>query len=210
MNDIIPAILAHSETDLRERLAIAETFAPVVQIDVADGHFVPDATWFDPNVIGKIKTKTKFELHLMVSDPTAYIGMAQSLKNITRIIWHIEVAIGHDVLINWCKKLKIGSGLAISPETPVGRLAPFAETANEILVLGVNPGRSGQAFIERTVDTAREIHDRWPKTIIGFDGGVSAKTIPRLRDAGVTRFCAASAIFDAKDPQTAFEKLRSA
>lgn len=207
MNEIIPAILTKDEAAFRARLKVAETLAPVIQIDVMDGHFVPNATWFDPTVIKTIETNARYELHLMVSDPTAYIGAAEGMKNIARIIWHVEVAIAHDVLINWCRKMKIEPGLAISPETPTGRLAPFADTVDEILVMGVNPGFSGQTLIPHTVEKAKEIHERWPNSAIGFDGGVTAKTIPKLRDAGVTRFCAANAIFGAKDPKKAFTAL---
>ena len=210
MDEIIPAILAHSETEFRERLKIAETLSSVVQIDIADGHFVPNSSWYDPAIIQTIKTPARFELHLMVSDPTTYISMSEGMKNIARAIWHIEVPVAHDVLINWCKKLKIESGLAISPGTSVGRIAPFIDNINEILVLGVKPGFSGQPLLESSLDAAREIHDRWPKTALGFDGGVTPKTMARIRNSGVTRFCAASAIFDSKDPKKAYEKLKNA
>lgn len=210
MNDILPAILVKGEKAFRERLHVAEPLAPVLQIDVMDGHFVPNASWYDPTVIKTIQTPSAFELHLMVSDPTAYIGASQGILTIKRIVWHIEVAIGHDILINWCHKMNVEAGLAISPETPVGRLAPFAATVDEILVLGVKPGFSGQSLIPNTVEKAREIHERWPNIPLAFDGGVNEDTIPLLRTAGVTRFCAASAVFDAKDPRKAFVKLREA
>lgn len=210
MSDLIPAILAKDEETFRVRLAIAETLAPIVHIDVMDGHFVPNATWYDPTVIKTIKTSAKFELHLMVSDPTAYIGASEQMTNIARILWHIEVAIGHDVLINWCKKMDVEAGLALSPETPVGCLAPFAESANEILVLGVHPGFSGQTLIPHTIEKVKEVHTRWPNVAIGFDGGVNVTSIPQLRDAGVERFCIASAIFNAKNPRAAFTKLHAA
>ncbi len=207
MNEIIPAILAKNEATFRQRLAIVEPIAPIVQIDVMDGHFVPTASWYDPTVIKTIATPARYELHLMVSDPTAYIGASEQLTNITRIIWHIEVAIAHDVLVNWCRKLKIEPGLALSPETPIGRLAPFAESVDEILVLGVNPGFSGHTLQPHTIESVKEIRKRWPHVTIGFDGGVNAESIPLLRDAGVTRFCAASAIFETKDARAAFAKL---
>lgn len=207
MTELVPAILAKDEATFRSRLAIAETLAPVIQIDVMDGHFVQNATWYDPTVIKTIKTPAHFELHLMVSDPTAYIGASEHLTNLARILWHIEIPIAHDVLINWCRKMNIEPGLAISPETPVNRLAPFAEQIEEILVLGVNPGFSGQEFQLHTTHKVREICERWPKVVVGFDGGVNAKTIPLLREVGVTRFCVASAIFEAKDPFQAFQEL---
>ena len=208
MNDIIPAILVKDEASFRERLKIAETFAPLIQIDVIDGHFVPNSSWYDPVAIKDIQTPAEFELHLMVSDPTAYIGASQDLKNVQRIIWHIEVAIAHDVLINWCHKLKKGAGLAISPDTSISRLEPFVAEANEILVMGVRPGLSGQSLIESTLEKVREIHARWPDMPIGFDGGVSKESLPRLRDAGVTRFCVSSAIFNEEDPKRAYEELQ--
>jgi ribulose-phosphate 3-epimerase len=209
MNDIIPAILAKTETEFRERLAIAEKLSPMIQIDVMDGHFVPNATWFDPMVIANLASKAAFELHLMVSDPTSYIGAIQDAENIARIIWHIEVPIAHDVLINWCKKLKVEAGIAISPETPVSRLAPFAEQVKEILVMGVNPGFSGQPISPGTIEKALDIHTRWPKLTVGFDGGVGMHTIAQLKNAGVTRFCVASSLFHAEDPKTAFAELQN-
>ena len=175
-----------------------------------DGHFVPNATWFDPMVIANLPSKAAFELHLMVSDPTSYIGSIQDAENIARIIWHIEVPIAHDVLINWCKKLKVEAGIAISPETPVSRIAPFADQVKEILVMGVKPGFSGQPLSEDTIQKTIDIHQRWPDVTIGFDGGVGAHTIERLKNAGVTRFCVASSIFNAEDPKTAFTELQNA
>ena len=207
MTELIPAILAKDEATFRSRLAIAEMLASIVQLDIMDGHFVPNATWYDPAALKTIKTNARYELHLMVSDPTAYIGASEHMTNIARIIWHIEVAIAHDVLINWCHKLKIEPGLALSPETPVGRLAPFAESVDEILVLGVTPGFSGQNIQPHAIEHVKEIRARWPNVIVGFDGGVNVQTIPHLREAGVTRFYAASAIFQAHNPEKAYKAL---
>ncbi|MEK7116024.1 MAG: hypothetical protein AAB879_01370 [Patescibacteria group bacterium] len=207
MTELIPAILAKDEATFRSRLAIAEMLASIVQLDIMDGHFVPNATWYDPAALKTIKTNARYELHLMVSDPTAYIGASEHMTNIARIIWHIEVAIAHDVLINWCHTMGIEAGIAISPETPIGRLDPFVADLDEILVLGVHPGFSGQALQPHTREKVKDVRVRWPNVVVGFDGGVNVESIRELRDAGVTRFCVASAIFQAQNPKKAFKEL---
>ena len=98
-------------------------------------------------------------------------------------------------------------GLAISPDTPLRKFLPLIKRLDMALVMGGRPGFSGQSLDPKTLATVRAIR-RAAKTLpIGFDIGVSAKTIPALKRAGVTRFCAASAIFNSKSPGRALAKL---
>ena len=208
MTSIIPAILAHDEDAFLSRLRVAETFATDIQIDAMDGFFTPNESWFDASAVGGMETEAQFELHLMVEEPRKWIDGAKDVASIKRIVWHVEAETDHASLIALCAANGVEAGLAISPETPEETLAPYADKVQEILVLGVRPGFSGQALIPDTIEKARRIHARWPNVPLAFDGGVSATSIPGLRDAGVTRFVAASAIFDAKDPKVAFEELQ--
>lgn len=210
MNHIIPAILVQDETTFRAQLSQFEDVADTVQLDVLDNTLYPNTSWCDITTIDSHDTSTWIELHLMVNDPASYIEQIQRGGPINRVIWHIEAQIDHADLALTCQNRDLECGIAIAPRTPLETLRPIAEMFDEILVLGVEPGFSGQALIQETVQKVRDIHQNWPNAIIGFDGGVTKQTIPQLRDAGVTRFCAASAIWKAEDPKEAYESLKQA
>lgn len=207
MNQIIPAILAKTEDEFRSKLAAIEGAAPLVQIDVMDGAFVPNESWFDPTVVKSIKTYTKFELHLMVNDPKKILEACIDWTQLVRVIWHVEAPVDQAELIAWAKGRGWQVGLAINPATPSSTIDPFAETLDEILVMGNAPGFSGKELMDEAVARAEEFHATWPPLAIGFDIGVNAKTIPRLVEAGVERLCAASSIFGTDDPKQAYQAL---
>ena len=210
MNPIIPAILVKDEADFVEKLRIVEALAPIVQVDVMDGKFVPNVTWCDLAALKTLQTKTTYELHLMVEDPEPLIREAIMVPNVARIVWHVESMGDHRELLSLCRSYSKEGGLAISPDTPADNLKPYDGRMDEVLILGVKPGFSGQAIIPSTIGKARELHTLFPTVPLAFDGGVTADAIPALREAGVTRFCVASAIFDAKDPEAAFDLLQNA
>lgn len=210
MNQILPALLVHDEATFRERLALLEKRVPIVQIDVMDGKFVPNTTWCDLETLKSISIPMKFELHLMVEDPEWWIRQSADIPGVQRLVWHIESRMEHEGLIKLCHTQHRDAGLAISPSTSMEALAPYANMIDEILVLGVQPGFSGQVLIPETIDKARQIHARWPDVPLAFDGHVNLAHLPDLREAGVTRFCVASAIFDATDPMAALEALEDA
>ncbi len=209
MNDIIPAILAKDQQTFFDRLRIIEKLAPLVQIDVMDGKFVPDRSWCDLDVLKTLATPTSFELHLMVDDPEEYIRRFVEILSIKRLIWHVEAMGDHRELLRLCRSLDRESGLAISPKTPINSLIPYIGRLDEILVLGVEPGMSGQKLIPETVEKAQQISSRWPDILLAFDGGVDLANIKDLKQAGVTRFCVASAIFGAENTETALQKMQN-
>ena len=207
MNEIIPAILAQDEETFRARLKTAEALAPCVQIDVLDNTLYPFASWCDAGALKTLDTKAELELHLMVSNPKRWLNDLRGAAAVKRIIWHIEAHVDHAELILLCQDLGFQTGLAIAPATPLDDIEPFAEMVDEILVLGVEPGKSGQALIPEAIQKASAIASSWPNVVVGFDGGVTKDSMAQLKEAGVTRFCAASAIFGAPDPKEAFEAL---
>ena len=209
MNQLLPAILVQDEATLRERLKLVEGLVPTIHLDVMDGAFVPNRTWFDAKVLAELETPLTIELHLMVKDPARIIEDIKSIEKVVRTIWHVEADIDHHALIETVHGLQKEAGLAISPKTPVDSLARHATNLDEILVMGAEPGFSGQALEPHTIEKAWDIHGRWPEVAIGFDINVNADTIPKLKAAGVSRFCAASAIFGAQDPKAELERLRA-
>jgi ribulose-phosphate 3-epimerase len=210
MNEIFPAILAQDEETFRARLKTAEAFAPYVQIDILDNTLYPFSSWCDPAVLKTLETKAEIELHLMVSNPKRWLNELRGLPKLKRAIWHIEAHVDHAELILMCQDLGIQTGLALAPQTAIDDIEPFAEMVDEILVLGVKPGQSGQTLDPETIKKAKAIALSYPNAAVGFDGGVTQENIGQLREAGVTRFCAASAIFGSADPRAAFEALSNA
>jgi ribulose-phosphate 3-epimerase len=210
MNQIIPAFLVQDEASFRERLAIVDGLADEIQIDVMDGKFVANKTWCDLKALAHIESKSTFELHLMVEDPEPWIHAAVDVPSIKRVVWHVEAMGDHRELVELCQDYEKEAGLAISPKTPIDILRPYVFGLSEILILGVEPGFSGQAVLPGTIEKARAIHAEWPTITLAWDGGLTEQNIERIRDAGITRFCAASAIFDATDPAVALEQLRRA
>lgn len=208
MNTIIPAILVHDEASFRDRLAQIDGLAPEIQIDVMDGKFVPNKTWCDLKALAHIASTSAFELHLMVEDPEPWIHAAVDVPSVKRLVWHVEGMGDHRELVELCQDYEKEAGLAISPKTPIEILRPYVRGLSEILVLGVEPGFSGQGILPGTIDKARTIHAEWPAIPLAWDGGVTPDSLLKIRDAGVTRFCAASAIFDAPDPAVALEGLK--
>lgn len=207
MPELIPAILVQNESAFRERVSLIKGAAPLAQIDVMDGAFVPNRTWFDKEVLRTLQTDLRFELHLMVKNPVSYLEDVKDNPLITRLVWHVAAAIDHAALITRCHETGKEAGLAISPTEPIEALTPFISSLDEILVMGSAPGFSGQALQTPMVERVKEIKRRWPDMPIGFDIGVNAETIPLLKAAGVERFCAAGAIFKAEDPKAEIRKL---
>jgi ribulose-phosphate 3-epimerase len=207
MNQLLPAILVQDEATFRERLSLVQDLVPVVHLDVMDGAFVPNRTWFDAKVLETLETPVRFELHLMVMDPGRVVDEVRNIEKVFRTIWHMETEIDHAALIERVHAMQKEAGLAIKPQTALDELARYADGLDEILVMGAEPGFSGRALDPHTIERATEIHERFPEMAIGFDIGVNAETIPRLKAAGVSRFCAASAIFTSADPREELRRL---
>ena len=208
MIDLLPSILVNTERAFRSQLKMMSGVAKTIHLDVLDETFVPFRSWADPEIIKTIGTPCTFEVHLMVQHPEKYLEAWMNLPQTIRLIWHVETPDDHHALAQECHHHAREAGLAINPHTPKIALDPFADILDEILIMGVEPGSSGQPLLMDTVKKAREIHDRFPKILLGFDGGVSNTSIPFLKDAGITRFCAASAIFANDLPKKAFKQLQ--
>ncbi len=204
--ELIPAILAETREILHERLRLMEGVATCVQIDCLDGHFAPNRSFYDP---AGIDTSLEIELHLMVSDPMSVIESWKRVRHVRRVLWHIEIQTDHQRLIDGSRRLGWECGLAISPVTPVARLEPYAGLIDEVLVLGVKPGFSGQSLIPSTLDTIGDLRKRWPDLTVGFDGGATRENLPELCRHGASRINLASAIFSTPDPAQTLRDILS-
>lgn len=124
---VVPAILAKSEREFKEKLAMIERAAPLVQIDAMDGKFVPNTTWADPLEVAHMKTPAQFEIHLMVEEPFREVILWGKLKNVKRVIVHAESTKLLRELLHTIRATGKEAGLAINPATPLRKILPYLD-----------------------------------------------------------------------------------
>jgi ribulose-phosphate 3-epimerase len=170
----------------------------MLHLDVMDGHFVPNLT-LGPDCCKALRCAFPdvfLDVHLMVTHPDRFIEpFAKAGAN--HISFHIEVvpAVRARHLIDKIRDLGCEAGVVINPPTPVEAILPVVEFADLILVMSVNPGYSGQAFMPDTLSKTRTIRDRLgPNQRLQMDGGVSPKTAGAVREAGCDVMVAGSAL----------------
>ncbi|MDO8599066.1 MAG: ribulose-phosphate 3-epimerase [bacterium] len=209
--EVVPAILAKSETEFREKLRAIERETKLVQIDVMDGEFVPNTTWADPLVVARMKTPAQFEVHLMVKEPFREVILWGKLKNVRRTIVHAESTKDLQTLLHTVRATGKEVGLAVNPSTRIWNLESGIWSAIDfVLVMANNPGFSGRPFRRATLTRIATLRKRFPKLPIGVDIGVNLENAPLLRKAGATHIAAASTIFGQPNPVAAFRALRRA
>ncbi len=171
-----------------------------IQIDVMDGHFVPNLT-FGPGVVKALRKSVSIFLdaHLMIDNPHNFLEeFARAGAN--RIIVHEEVSRDLPSMLQSIRNLKVEAGVAINPETPVTKIEGVLETADCVQVMTVHPGFAGQRFMEDQLGKIerlrREIDQRHLKTSIVVDGGIDPKTAPWAVKSGATVLIAGSSIYN--------------
>lgn len=193
--ELIPTINTPKQKQALDDLRLVDKVFPWIQIDVLDGTFAPTKTWHSASDFKKGKYKSFIELDLMVQDPKKVIKQWLSVKNFKRAIWHIEAPVDHLALIAFCRKHKLEVGLSLAPTTPARAILPYAKLIDEIMILGVTPGWSGQKLIPSTLKKISELKRLVPKLVIGFDGGITEQNLSSIIRQGVTRPYAHHLIF---------------
>ena len=198
---IEPSILSADFARLGQQAKEAEDAGVEgIQIDVMDGHFVPNLT-FGPGVVKSLRKSVSLFLdaHLMIANPHGFLEeFARSGAN--RIIVHQEVCKDLPTVLQSIKKLKVEAGVAINPETPATAVEGILDLADCVQVMTVNPGFAGQRFMEdqliKIQRLRREIGQRHSKASIIVDGGVDPKTAPLAVRSGATVLVAGSSIYN--------------
>lgn len=225
MIEIIPTNTCPPDlTELSRRSEEFAAFAPHVQLDVADGVFVPATSWpYGEGQLLELKAlegkdspfsdKLLYEVHIMAEEPRS-IGEALARAGVTRILGHIEAFAtteeAHQALKAWKDAGAKESGLALLLDTPLPVAEPLLGMCDVVQVMSIaRLGYQGAPFEPRVFDRIREIHANHPQLVIEVDGGVSEKNIAELARAGATRFGVGSAISKAADPKVAYEHLKA-
>lgn len=206
---IVPAILEVHIEDAYKKLSAMEGLMDWIQIDVMDGKFVSGVS-FDMNIFDIQKFPFFYEVHLMVSDPVAFVEICER-RGMDRIIFHWESV--HDIekareLCENISKRGMSVGVAINPETPIEELKGLSACIDSVLILGVHPGASGQIMLPGTIDRIAQARKFFPHRVsIGIDGGVTKENVTQCISAGADRIAAGSMLFEAENPALVIREI---
>ncbi len=215
MIEIAPSILSADFTKLGQQIEIVEAAgASLLHVDVMDGRFVPNITVGLP-VVHAISRATQLPIdaHLMIVEPGRYAE--QFVKAGAQMVSiHIEADPHAHRTLSAVRAAGAQAGIAINPATPLSALDEALKFADYVLLMSVNPGFGGQAFIPESLDKVRRlrkmIDERGLKARIEIDGGIDAENIAEVASAGAEIIVSGSAIFGAPDPAVALRRLREA
>ena len=197
---IAPSILSADMTHLGDQVKEAvDGGADWIHVDVMDGRFVPNIT-FGPMVVEAVRrvTDLPIDVHLMIVEPERHLQtFADAGTN--HITVHYETCPHIHRTLQSIREMGMSPGLVINPGTPVSILRELTLDTDSILIMTVNPGFGGQAFIETMLDKIRRtqllLNETGSDAFIQVDGGISTETIHEVYQAGATNFIAGSAVF---------------
>lgn len=229
---IAPSLLSADFGRLNEEIKSVEQFCDMIHVDIMDGHFVPNITFGAP-VVSKMKCGRPMDIHLMIEHPENFledfakaVSKAHGKRNDCYLTVHQETChsgtceayakkktrpkaatILHRV-IQQIKKLSMKAAVALNPATPLYTIESVLSELDMVLLMTVNPGFGGQAFIESVIPKIRDLRKKAPKLNIQVDGGINEKTAKVAVKAGANILVAGSYIFGAKNREEAIKGLR--
>jgi ribulose-phosphate 3-epimerase len=208
---IAPSILSADLANLQKELKTVEKYADWLQIDVMDGHFVPNLSFGAP-VVECINTKLPIDVHLMVSNPADRIEefLQAGASHITFHAEAVKSTADRKALIKAIRKGGATAGIAIKPATPMKAIEDVVRDVDLVLVMSVEPGFGGQKFIKAVLPKVIALRARFPKLMIQMDGGIDAKTAGLCKFSGADNLVAGSAVFGQRDRKKAIKALRDA
>lgn len=196
---IAPSILTADFSRLKAEIrSIEQAGGQVLHLDIMDGHYVPNMS-FGPMVVKSIRKATNLilETHLMISDPDQYLSNYVD-AGAEVVLVHPSTCKSVRDTLRAIHKAGAKAGLVINPDEDISLIDPFLNEIDQVLVMSVYPGYGGQKFIPSVLT---QLPAYLPRLIdnailLEIDGGVNANTIGSLKDIGIDRFVAGSAVFN--------------
>lgn len=207
---ITPAIIPTSLQHLKE--AVSRLPVARCQIDVVDGRFTPYKSWpYEPKgqVVdaADIVSGIKLEIDLMVEEPEKAAADWLSVGAET-LVFHIESLVDPKNALTFADDFDVEIAFAVGNDTPLEAIYPYIGSLDFVQLMGIkNIGAQAEPFDDRVLDRVVELSSLFPTVPISVDGGVNARTIKSLKDAGAVRFVVGSAIQNATDPANAYQEL---
>ncbi|TWU39186.1 ribulose-phosphate 3-epimerase [Novipirellula artificiosorum] len=208
---ILPSVLSCDFGDMKSELArLTSAGARALHVDVMDGHFVPNLTFGMPIVAGlRRHTELPLDVHLMISDPLRY-APAMVDAGADLLTFHVEAVEDATYTAKEFRKLGVGVGVALDPETPLSDLDGCLSFVDMVLVMSVKAGFGGQPFDSVSLDKLTLLRDNHPGLLLQIDGGINAETIGPARQAGCDLFVVGSALIGRDDYSAALGELDQA
>lgn len=209
---IFPSLLAFDFARLAKQVRVLDgAGAAGFHFDLMDGQFVPNLT-FGPMLLKALRpvTALPFWAHLMVYTPEAYIEQLAA-AGAARVYLHPESTVHIHRALSQVRNAGLEVGVCINPGTPLVTLEPLLEMVDGVLIMSVNPGFGGQAFIPATLGRLRQLCQMMARLgvcpSVECDGGVDADTLPALIEVGMTGAVVGSALFKGGDPARTLQAL---
>ena len=217
MYTITPSLPAQTFEEISSLAKKLDGIAPMLQVDIVDGVFVPLRSWPFTNhaydvheelaKLSSLPQTLPLEIDCMVMHPEQYLDTLCALSAKSVII-HMRSTTAYHHIIMHARLHGYKIGFAITNDDDVRLLAPYICEIDFVQVMGIaHVGTQGQPFDRRTLTTLTQLRLAYPKLTLVVDGAVNADTILTLRDAGATRFAPGSYIAKATDPVIAYKHL---
>jgi ribulose-phosphate 3-epimerase len=209
---IAPSILSADFANLSPEIGeVTAAGIEVVHLDVMDGHFVPNIT-FGPPVVKWIRqcTSAVLDTHLMITEPEKYAERFAEAGS-DHITFHIETVKEPAAFVRYLRGLGVTVGVTLNPGTPVEAVENIAPQCDMVLVMTVQPGFGGQAFMDDAAKKCIRLRQIvGPQVRIEVDGGIDPTTVGTVKRYGADTFVAGNAIFGKRDRAGAIAALRAA
>lgn len=212
---LAPSILSADFSDLKKQIRSVEMGkADWLHCDVMDGRFVPNIT-FGPIVVEAVNriTDLPLDVHLMIVNPDQYIEkFAEAGADYLTV--HQEVCIHLNSTLKKIKELNVKAGVTINPATPIDTIVNVLSELDLLLLMSVNPGFSGQKFIDHVLHKIEQVRDLKEKNnykfLIEVDGGIGIENIENCLNAGAEVIVAGASIFKSENPTAKTLELKNA
>lgn len=204
MREILPGILEKEWSEIEKKIELVKPFAKAVHVDLLDGKFALNTTFFDPKPFAKYSQDIFFELHMMVEEPEQYIKPWAN-AGFQRFLGHIEKMSDQASFVATAQNYG-EAGLAIDGPTPITDLKAPLIDLDALLIMSIKAGFSGQQFVLDYVSKIKKLKEKL-LIPVEVDGGINQKTIKDAISCGATRFVATSALFTSGDIRQNYQTL---